>query len=87
LRLHGVPVFFDRLVPMAAQFGARVIVWTVDTPATMRQLLDAGVHGLITDRPDLLREVLVARRLWRAPSTRTNLTEPVPPPDGLTVGR
>jgi glycerophosphoryl diester phosphodiesterase len=87
LRLHGVPVFFDRLVPMAAEFGARVVVWTVDTPATMGRLLDAGVHGLITDRPDLLREVLLARRAWRAPWTRTDLTEPAPPPDGLTVAR
>lgn len=35
-----------------------VIPWTVDDRATMEALLDVGVHGLITDRPDLLREMM-----------------------------
>jgi glycerophosphoryl diester phosphodiesterase len=65
LRLHGVPVFWDRLVAMAADRGSAVVVWTVDEPTTMARLLDAGVHAVITDRPDLLREVLVARDAWR----------------------
>jgi glycerophosphoryl diester phosphodiesterase len=30
----------------------------------MNRLLDAGVAGVITDRPDVLREVLVARDQW-----------------------
>ena len=67
LRLRGFPVFLDRLVTMADELGSRVIVWTVDEPAVMTRLLDAGVHGLITDRPDLLREVLVARDAWQPP--------------------
>ena len=36
----------------------------VDDPATMRALLDMGVDGIITDRPDLLREVLIGRGEW-----------------------
>jgi glycerophosphoryl diester phosphodiesterase len=73
VRLQGVPVFFDRLVAIAAELGSRVVVWTVDDPAIMVRLLDAGVHGLITDRPDLLRETLIARGAWRPPV-------PLPPP-------
>lgn len=64
LRLGRLPVFVDRLVSGAHRIGVRVVVWTVDEPAQMARLLDAGVDGIITDRPDLLREVLVARGQW-----------------------
>lgn len=64
LKLGRVPVFVERLVEGAHRIGVRVVVWTVDDPATMGRLLDAGVDGIITDRPDLLREVLVARGQW-----------------------
>jgi glycerophosphoryl diester phosphodiesterase len=34
-----------------------VVVWTVNTPAEMARLIEMGVDGIISDRPDLLRRV------------------------------
>jgi glycerophosphoryl diester phosphodiesterase len=64
IRLGSVPILVPRLVTDAHELGVRVVVWTVDSPALMHRLFDAGVDGVITDRPDLLREVLVARGNW-----------------------
>ena len=41
--------------------GVAVHVWTINDPAEMRRLLDLGVDGLDTDRPDLLRALLAKR--------------------------
>ncbi len=35
-----------------------VHIWTVDDPADMRRLMGWGADGIMTDRPDLLAEVL-----------------------------
>ena len=38
-----------------------VIPWTVNDPSDMNRLIDLGVDGLITDRPDLLMQEIAAR--------------------------
>ena len=45
----------------ARRLGLRVGVWTVNAAAEMTALIDRGVDGIITDRPDLLRAVLAQR--------------------------
>ncbi len=42
----------------ARQKGYHVNVWTVNDPAEMARLLDLGVDALITDRPEVAREMV-----------------------------
>jgi glycerophosphoryl diester phosphodiesterase len=45
LRRHGIPLH----------------VWTVNEAADMNRLLDWGIEGLLSDRPDILGRVLHER--------------------------
>lgn len=61
---RGVRVVDERLVDMAHRHGLQVHVWTVNQPDEMARLLDMAVDGVITDRPDLLKELLMERGQW-----------------------
>ncbi|MGH8765882.1 MAG: glycerophosphodiester phosphodiesterase [Burkholderiales bacterium] len=53
-------------VKEAQGLGLKVLAWTVNDPAAMARMIELGVDGLITDRPDLARKLLEERGLrWR----------------------
>ena len=54
------------LVARAHRQGLAVHVWTVDDPAEMSAALDLGVDGVMTDRPAVLKQVLLDRGQWPA---------------------
>ncbi|WP_426244591.1 glycerophosphodiester phosphodiesterase [Nocardioides sp. LHG3406-4] len=56
------------IVRRAHAAGLQVHVWTIDDPDEMRTLLDRGVDGLMTDRTDILRDVLRKCGQWREPA-------------------
>jgi glycerophosphoryl diester phosphodiesterase len=50
---NGVRVVSPEFIARAHGAGLEVVVWTVNHEDDMRRLLDWGVDGLITDRPDI----------------------------------
>lgn len=51
----------DKLVAGIHKAGAQLHTWTVNEAEDMRRLLDLGVDGIVSDRPDILNEVLRRR--------------------------
>ncbi len=49
------------LIDEAHALGMKVVPWTVNSKKAMTTLLEMGVDGIISDKPYLLREVLVER--------------------------
>jgi glycerophosphoryl diester phosphodiesterase len=67
------PHHLDLTAPAVAEahkLGLLVTPWTVNAPADMRRHLAFGVDGMISDRPDLLRNVLQEQ----------GIAVPAPPP-------
>jgi glycerophosphoryl diester phosphodiesterase len=64
VKTNNVAVVTRRFVEAAERAELQVHVWTVDDEAEMRWLIDLGVHGLMTDRPALLKQVLISKGLW-----------------------
>ena len=64
VRNRGMTILDERLLGLAHASGRHVHVWTIDDSAEMERLIDLGVDGIITDRTDVLRDVLRARGLW-----------------------
>ncbi|MFB4265480.1 glycerophosphodiester phosphodiesterase [Nonomuraea sp. GTA35] len=67
--LPGLAKFADQINPpyttLTASYvrrvhalGLDVLTWTVDSPAAMRRMIGYKVDGIITNRPDVLRDVL-----------------------------
>jgi glycerophosphoryl diester phosphodiesterase len=54
----NIPIMTERFIRQAHAKNIAVEPWTVDNPQMMRQYIEWGVDGIMTDRPDLMIEVL-----------------------------
>ena len=63
IRRGPVTIVTERFIDAARRAGLPVHVWTVNDEATIEQLLELGVDGIMSDRLGLLREVFARRGL------------------------
>lgn len=54
----GITVMTEAFVRAAHERGLAVEPWTIDDPEQMRLYIEWGVDGIITDRPDIMLEML-----------------------------
>lgn len=64
VRGRRIRVVSPKFLRAAHAVGKHVHVWTIDEAQEMHDLLDLGVDGLLTDRPDTLKQVLLERGSW-----------------------
>ena len=76
LRLRGRRVLTRRLVRSVRRVGLPVQAWIVDEPADMTTILEWGVTGLISDRPDVA--IAIGRRRISLRPSRPDVVTPGP---------
>lgn len=54
----GIQIMTERFIRESHAKHIRVEPWTVNDPELMKQYIEWGVDGIITDRPDLMLEIL-----------------------------
>lgn len=69
IRAGGMRLVDRRFVAAAHAAGLAVDVWTVNTEAAIHAALDLGVDGLMSDRLELLKRVLIDRGRWENGAT------------------
>lgn len=66
------PYFGDLTAAQLAEaraLGLKVVVWTVNEAEPIHRMLELGVDGIISDRPDRVREAMAARGMPLPPAT------------------
>ncbi|HPZ64984.1 MAG TPA: glycerophosphodiester phosphodiesterase family protein, partial [Bacillota bacterium] len=53
----------EEYMAWARKKGYRVNVWTVNEEQDIRRMIELGVDGIITDRPDLVRQIMEEQNL------------------------
>jgi glycerophosphoryl diester phosphodiesterase len=61
-------------VKEAHELGLKVVVWTVNEPPQIARMFELGVDGIISDRPELVREEMKKRGMRLPASTPVSLS-------------
>jgi len=64
LTVAGVPLITPLFVQRVHSVGKVIHAWTINDEEKMHHLIDIGVDGIMTDKPNLLKSVLTEHGLW-----------------------
>lgn len=64
LAVAGVPLITPLFVERVHSVGKAIHAWTINDEEKMHYLIDIGVDGIMTDKPNLLKAVLNEHGLW-----------------------
>ena len=59
VRHSSITILDEKFIKAAHAKGLQVHAWTINEPGEMKRLLELGVDGIVTDRVDLLNEILL----------------------------
>jgi glycerophosphoryl diester phosphodiesterase len=80
IRAHGFNAHHESLTPeRIADFhenGMTVAAWTIDDPEIMRRLAEWGADAIITNKPDVARDVLAGRSAAESQADSSLVTSP-----------
>lgn len=65
VKIGILPILTSRHVSAAHAAGKQVYVWTINDRAEMERLIAMGVDGIVSDRADVLKEVLLSIGRWQ----------------------
>ncbi len=65
VRQGRLTIVNEQMIERAHRRAIHLHVWTIDDADEMHRLLDLGVDGLMTDRPQVLKDVLIQRGQWQ----------------------
>ena len=64
-KMHGKrQLVTPKTIAYAHRRGLQIHVWTINDEASINELLDMGVDGIMTDNCALLKKILQRRNLW-----------------------
>jgi Glycerophosphoryl diester phosphodiesterase len=63
VKSNGINLKDRRLIADAHRSGLDVHYWTIDDQTEMRELIEMGADGIFTNRPDLLKALLIEMHL------------------------
>ena len=61
-----IRILTRQFIDAAHEAGLKVHAWTIDDPVLIGTLIDLGIDGIISDRIDVLKAVLIERGLWES---------------------